>query len=76
MEADTPGCVCSFVRDPLIGRLQVPGLDALQVLLEALGEAKRPCAELAHVRHGVAQGAPSAGRGSLPCRQLDQPDLR
>ena len=44
-QASNPFRLCDdridrFVCDPLIGRLQIPGFDALQVLLEALGEAK------------------------------------
>ena len=35
-----------IVRDAFIGRLEVPGFDALQILLEAFGEAKRLCCEL------------------------------
>ena len=46
------GSVCH----PLIGGFEIPGFDALQVLLEALGEAKRLRDASCHVQRG---GVPS-----------------
>ena len=50
-----------FVRDPFIGRLVVPSFDALQILFEALREAKRLSAGLGHVRNDAARRLLSTG---------------
>ena len=62
--------------DLLVAGLEIPGLYALQILVEAPGETKRLCDEPGYVQRGGAACALSTRRGSSPACRRDRQALR